>query len=174
MAVFEFSFQCFNPAYNVLGFQNYSTYSTVAYILTAPFPMNVLGIKRLSIKSYNLGVSSFGSKGSDPTLCVLPCDAPPFGMISYQNQNSVDQQKIKVKMINSIDIFIYDENNNLIDFNNQNWTMTLCLENVRFKPDIHASFNEILHNKPIEDEKLTDLDSKVTVGRSLRTRETKN
>ena len=51
VAVFEFSFQCFNPAYNVLGFQNYSTYSTVAYILTAPFPMNVLGIKRLSIKS---------------------------------------------------------------------------------------------------------------------------
>jgi hypothetical protein len=61
-------------------------------------------------------------------------------------------------MINSIDIFIYDENNNLIDFNNQNWTMTLCLENVRFKPDIHATFNEILHSKPIEDEKLTDLD----------------
>lgn len=154
---YDFDFNINNSANQALGFIKTSFSSTLYGTLVSPFPINLLGVKRLSIKSYNLGVSSYGSIGSDPTLCVIPSDQPPFSMLSYQNQNNVDQQKIKVKMINSIDIFIYDENNNLIDFNNQNWTLTLCLENVRFKPDIHATFNEILHNKPIEDEKLSDI-----------------
>jgi hypothetical protein len=111
-----------------------------------------------------LSVSSFSSIGSDTTLCVIPCDQPAFSMMSYQNQNNVDKQKIKVKTINAIDILIYDENNNLLDFNNANWTITLCLENVRFKPELISSFREIVNNRPIENEKIEDLefDQKLT------------
>jgi hypothetical protein len=85
-------------------------------------------------------------------------------MMAYQNQNNVDKQKIKVKTINAIDILIYDENNNLLDFNNANWTITLCLENVRFKPELISSFREIVNNRPIENEKIEDLefDQKLT------------
>ena len=38
-----------------------------------------------------------------------------------------------------------DEANTLLDFNNVNWTITLKLEIIRFKPDVLTTFKEILN-----------------------------
>ena len=65
-------------------------------------------------------------------------------MLSFNNQ-STDSQLIKVKTIDSIDILLMDEANPLLDFNNVNWTITLKLEIIRFKPDVLTTFKEILH-----------------------------
>ena len=38
-----------------------------------------------------------------------------------------------------------DEANTLLDFNNVNWTITLKLEIIRFKPEVLSTFKEILN-----------------------------
>ena len=48
-------------------------------------------------------------------------------MISYVNQNALNKNIIKTPTIDNIDIQLTDENDNLIDFNNLDWTITLCL-----------------------------------------------
>jgi hypothetical protein len=155
---FSFAFNITNSSYQILGFLPNLTYTASLGVLTSSFPINLLGIKRISIKSFYLGVSSYTGQGEDVGLCVIPNDQPPYNMLSYQNPTNIDKQKLNVKMINKIDILIYDENNNFIDFNNCNWTLTLCLENTKYKPDIISSFKEIINNKSIENEKLGDKD----------------
>ena len=131
--------------------------------MTAPYPLNLLGVKRISIKSYNLGVVNYNSNGGDIVLTTIPADQPPFCMLSFNNQ-STDSQLIKVKTIDSIDILLMDEANTLLDFNNVNWTITLKLEIIRFKPEVLSTFKEILNGgsaphtdtNEIVDEKITE------------------
>ena len=48
-------------------------------------------------------------------------------MISYNSQSDVNKNLLNVRTINEIDIQIYDENNNLINFNNLDWNITLVI-----------------------------------------------
>ena len=126
----------------------YTAFNKVIYniksgTIIASYPLNLLGVKRISIKSYNLGVSNFNSTGGDIVLATIPCDQPPFNMLSYTNQNAF-KQIIHVKSINSIDILITDEANTLLDFNNIHWSLTLSIEFKRFKPDLTSTFKEII------------------------------
>ena len=127
----------------MLGFAKV-IYNITTGTLTAPYPLNLLGVKRISIKSYNLGVANYNSTGGDIVLATIPADQPPFCMLSFNNQNP-DKQLVKINMINSIDILLMDEANAFLDFNNVNWTLTLKLEINRFKPDVLSTFKEILN-----------------------------
>ena len=48
-------------------------------------------------------------------------------MISYEKQNNLNKNIIKVPTIENIDIQLTDDDDNLIDFNNFDWTITLCI-----------------------------------------------
>ena len=116
-------------------------------------------------------VVRFSSIG-DIVLTTIPADQPPFCMLSFNNQ-STDSQLIKVKTIDSIDILLMDEANTLLDFNNVNWTITLKLEIIRFKPDVLSTFKEILnggsapHTDTHEKEGLETLVSNKEVNKKL-------
>jgi hypothetical protein len=104
---------------------------------TLPYPLNVLGINRLAIRSSKLLISSFNSfdMGAGINLATIPVDQPQWGLVNYSNQTDLNKAVLQVKYIDMIDIQIADENNVLIDFNNTNWTMTLVLEIIRNIPD---------------------------------------
>ena len=143
--IFSLDFTTAYSCYTVLGFSKL-IYNVTTGSIVAPYPLNLLGVKRISVKSYNLGVSNFNSNGGDICLTTIPCDQPPFCMLSYINQSSDDKQFVNIKMINAIDILIMDENNNLLDFNNVNWTITLMLQISCFRPDLTTTFKEILQH----------------------------
>ena len=48
-------------------------------------------------------------------------------MINYVNTTSSNTNILKAPTIGNIDIQLTDEDNNLLDFNNIDWTITLCL-----------------------------------------------
>jgi hypothetical protein len=48
-------------------------------------------------------------------------------MISYTSQSDVNKNILNVRTINEIDIQILDEDNNLDNFNNLDWNMTLVI-----------------------------------------------
>ena len=129
--------------------------------IVMPFPLNLLGAKRLSIKSNYLSIDSYHSfnNGSTTTLATIPIDQASFNMISYINYNSTSYI-LKCKNIDTIDIQIYDEFNNLFDFNNTDWSITLLLSVVRNQiiqnnADLITSLLE--HNKQIKENITTDL-----------------
>jgi len=121
-----------------------TTYSGA--IITLPFPLNLLGINRLAIRSSKLLISSFNSfqMNKGVNLSTIPIDQPPWGLVNYSNQTDLNKAVLEVKYIDIIDIQICDENNSLVDFNNTNWTMTLVLEIIRKVPERFTStFREL-------------------------------
>lgn len=98
-------------------------------IYTCSYPLNLLGVKKLLIRSERLAIQAVSSidYASTNVLVTIPVDVPPFSMISYTSQSESNKNLLNIRSINQIDIQIYDENDNLIDFNNLDWTISLVI-----------------------------------------------
>jgi len=133
-----------------------TTNSTLGTSFTLPYPLNLLGVKKLMIKLSSLSIIAYSSKTLNFTdiICSIPCDQPYFNMISYINQNDLNKNILKAPFIDNIDIQIVDEYDNLIDFHNQDWTITLVVSNSRndkVQDNIHFDdFIKSLKNNNIE------------------------
>ena len=139
----------------------------------APNPLNLLGVKKLYIRSQKLQIASFNSATNNLgiTLSTIPVDVPAFSMISYTNQTDLNKTNLQTKIIDQIDISITDEDTELINFNNLDWNITLVLENIRLIPEKPPTFrqlttevkpfetkvNEIVKEEPINDIKDLEL-----------------
>jgi hypothetical protein len=123
------------------------------------YPLNLLGTERLSIKSERLAVQSVSSLdySFSNTLITIPVDVSPFSMISYTSQSDVNKNILNVRTINEIDIQILDEDNNLVNFNNLDWNMTLVITTEIKVDHQERTLNTLLNNnyldlKPQEEE----------------------
>jgi hypothetical protein len=98
-------------------------------IYTCSYPLNLLGVKKLLVRSERLAIHSVSSidYASTNVLVTIPVDVPPFSLISYNSQSESNKNLLNIRSINQIDIQIYDENDNLIDFNNLDWTISLVI-----------------------------------------------
>ena len=129
----NFSISAASTMNKILGFLENTTYSSTlvgsTYTLTSPFPLNLLGTKKLQIRSTQLSMNNYSSNngGLNTLLITIPVNASPFGMIDY---TSVSNSLISFSNSNldELDIQISDaEDNNLINFNNQHWTLTFAI-----------------------------------------------
>lgn len=146
----------FNNSYKIFGFLPNVNYPWIGNDRSSIYPLNLLGVKKLNIRSQKLQISSFSSLSNNLgiTLATLAVDVPSYSMISYINQTDLNKTNLQIKTIDQIDLSITDEDNNLIDFNNLDWNITLVLENVRLIAEKAPSFRNLLENQkrlPIED-----------------------
>lgn len=127
--------------FNVLGFVIGNNYNSVSQILKAPYPLNLLGTLRLRICSYVISTNN-----SDYSLITIPIETGNFGLIQYTNYTNY-LLKLNNVSLDGFDIQIIDDNNNLINFNNINWTMSILLNIVRTKPTYNnLKFQDIVQN----------------------------
>lgn len=113
----------------VLGFiPNVDTFS-IGVILTAPYPLNLLSPLKLKIKSTAITASNLdtSTNGYSNLISTFPVDQPSFGLIIHENKNIV-KYIVRNDIVDDVDIQITDENDNLINFNNIDWCITLMLE----------------------------------------------
>lgn len=134
---------------NVLG--TTSSIISVSTIYTCPYPLNLLGVQKLSIKSERLAIHSVSSIdfSFSNTLVTIPCDVPPYSLISYISQSDQNKNLLNIRNINEIDIQIFDENNNFIDFNNLDWTITLTISSELSTNDQKYYLSDILQNNTL-------------------------
>ena len=132
----DYFFTSDSTIFDVLGTTSDITASSNVY--SCPYPLNLLGVKRLLITSNKLSVHSVSSVdyGSSNILITIPSDVSPFSLISYASQSEASKNLLNIRSINEIDINVFDENNNYIDFNNLDWTITLTLSS-------EVNFNEL-------------------------------
>ena len=114
----------------ILGFELNQTYTSTGsnpFILNAPYPLNLLGIKKLNILSSELSTINYSSnKGTVSLLGSIPVDQPSFGLIIYENKTNT-KYKLNNFEISKIDIQIEDETHNPVNFNNINWCLLFGL-----------------------------------------------
>jgi hypothetical protein len=139
----------FNNSYKIFGFLPNVNYPYVGSSVISPFPLNLLGVKKINIRSPELQISSFSSISNNLsiTLATLPVDVPAFSMISYINQTDLNKTNLRIKIIDQISISLTDEDNTLLDFNGLDWNISLVLENVRLIADKAPSFRELMEKR---------------------------
>jgi len=136
--------------FKIMGF-------TVDFICTTslqftPFPLNLLGTNKLTIKSDNLATYNYDSRvaGFSNVLSTIEVDSVPYGIILYKN-TSITYNILRVLDIDQFTIEIVDENNNFIDFNDREWTITLGLNLYRYTPiNSNKTFRDLLMPSPKE------------------------
>jgi len=124
-------FTLYNVTYSilpVLGFLSGTNYTSTSFILTTPYSLNLLGIKTLQIRSSNLIMSNISSVqgGQTTLLSTIPVDCVPFGMMNYIDKGN-HLMTIHNDSLDDLDIDLIDgESSNYINFNNQDWCITLA------------------------------------------------
>ena len=135
--------------YEVLGFVVGTNYNSASSKIIAPYPLNLLGTLRLRICSYELSTNNI-----DFCLITLPIEVGNFGLIQYTNITNI-KATLNNTSLDSFDISIIDDNNNYINFNNINWTMSFVLTIIRKRLNKSTTkFNEIIKQKqeiPVEE-----------------------
>ena len=134
---------------SVLGFNPNTINNSVGvsnpFTLTAPNLLNLLGVKKINIVSNELNTINFSSEvGSLSLLSSIAVDQPSYGLIIYENKSGI-KHNLKVKDINKVDIQLLDENHNLVNFNNIDWSMLFCFYITRGQKT-NNGFNTFLSN----------------------------
>lgn len=120
--------------YKIFGLQN-KNYTSINNAIIFDYPCNFLGTKNLYIKS-NILLDNFNTTTKDYiTLSNIPVSVEPFSIILYNNYSN-SKHIIKNKNLDNIEIKIYDDNNNLIDMNSIDWSITIEIET-----NISTNFN---------------------------------
>ena len=116
--------------YSVLGL--IANKNSTSFNLTCDFPLNLLGVTKIKIVSQFLNSYNVDSKNSglSNNLALIPVDQPSFGLIVYENKSN-SKFTLRTDTLDEIDLQILDQNNNLINFNNINWELTILLEITR-------------------------------------------
>lgn len=127
----NFTFNSVNSTIlKILGFLPQMNSSSLSNILVSPFPLNLLGIKRITISSVNLATNALNTlKSKTQTQSILATvyiNEPSYGLVTHSNTTNVNHL-LKVDSIDNIDLQLTDEDGNFINFNNQDFTMKLLI-----------------------------------------------
>ena len=122
-----------STCFRILGFDYRTDYYATADFLTAPFALNLLGIKKLKIYCPQFSSSNLDTTNYATTTIISTVinDQPPWGQINYYNTTGETGSKLRVFEMNNIDVRVTDEYGNLINFNNCDWSMTFVLSTFR-------------------------------------------
>jgi hypothetical protein len=118
-----------STSWSILGFvKNSGDFLATSNIITPPFLLNLLGVKKLKLYSEAFSILSLDSTENATTNLIdtIPNYSQSYGLLTHSNNDGI-YGKLKKKLINQIDIQIKDEFSNYINFNNTNWSITLAL-----------------------------------------------
>ena len=128
-----------NGLWELMGFDGSNTTITInpgdTFVL--PFLLNLLGVNKLMLNSFALATYNLDSAngGYSSTFFSLDVNVPSYSLIQYQN-NSNTYSILRTNNIDDIDIEILDQDLNSIDFNNQEWLLTLVINIFRYIPQM--------------------------------------
>jgi hypothetical protein len=116
------------------------------YTFTFPYPVNLLGTKNIYIKCNNLILDNINTQTKDyQTLKSIPVNVPPYGLIMYNNNENIETL-IKNQQTDYLNIELVDDDDNLINFNNQDWSITIELKTVLIVSYNSQTIDEYLNN----------------------------
>lgn len=110
-----------------------STLVTSNYVGTCPYPLNLLGIKQLQVKSSFISANNFSANanGQDCLLSTIPVNVGAWGLITYESAsgNNITFHNLT---LDEFDIRIVDaETGKSVNFNGVGWTMTFLIHLIR-------------------------------------------
>jgi len=116
-----------NPSniYDVLGLEENKYYASLDKTFTFPFSVNFIGTQNINISIENINTNNLDSytKTQSSIIQSIPIDVNT-SVIKYINGND-HKIPLKINYLDYIQINIIDDNNQLVNFNNKHWNLTL-------------------------------------------------
>ena len=152
----NFTFNSNSSILRILGFLSSSNTSSINNVLVSPFPLNLLGTKRITISSQSLATVALNTINNktqtQSILATVYINEPVFGLVTHSNTTNVNHL-LKVKNIDSIDLQMTDEDGNLLNFNNQEFTMKLLISSTyELTIGSKSTFGQITQQAPIQEQ----------------------
>jgi hypothetical protein len=139
----DFSFINTSTCKQVLGFDD--TITSTSSTLTLPYQLNLLGPTQIKIVSKALNPYNYDTETC--LLGVIQVNVPFYSLLTWENKTG-HKNILRINYLDNIDIQLYDQDDNLLDFNNIDWTITLRLIRHRIiffsLNTLHSSISE--HN----------------------------
>lgn len=142
----DFSILSTGTINTVIGFDPTTNYTSTLGVLVAPFPLNLLGLLKLKLASFELQSQNYDSsvESNLNILATMPIDSGPFGVILYNNISNITSI-INNKSLDGFDLQIFGDDGRLVDFNNTHWNITLILAITRVRhQDTKTSFRDLI------------------------------
>jgi len=171
-----FSKKANNGLWELMGFDASTTTVniTAGSTFELPFLLNLLGVNKLMLNSYALATYNLDSAngGYSNTFFSLDVNVPSYGLLQYKN-NSQTYSILRTQSIDDIDIEILDQDLNSIDFNNQEWLLTLVINIYRYIPQMSNIGFRDAFMKQIRPKEKSDKTDKKDLGNTEKTVEKK-
>jgi hypothetical protein len=138
-----FSFYSSSSIFAILGFYSSTSNSLLvsslisgSYTLTSNAVVNLQTQQCVNICT-NFCTNNINSvNGQQSTiLASIPINCPPYSIINYSNDSTTNKVNLYSNLFASINIKLLDQDNNLIDLNYQNYSLTLQFDIVKFTDD---------------------------------------
>jgi len=137
-----------NPSsiYEIIGLVENETYESNNKIFICPFSCNFNGIQNINITIENINTNNLDSytKTQSNVINSIPIDLTS-PVIKYINGNN-HEIPLKINYLDYIKINIIDDKNNLINFNNSHWNLTLEFTILKLIDPYNHVFKDILNN----------------------------
>ena len=132
-SLYNFVFSTGSTCLNMLGFYYDTLYLTSALkILSSSFCVNLQTKQCICIASnFQTGNINYTDISSRNILCSIPISSQPNSNIIYINATNF-RNNLYTNVISTICLKLIDQNNNVIDLDGCNWSITLQLDVVRF------------------------------------------
>jgi len=125
----NFSFHANSKCLGIIGLKTGK--SSISNILLCDYPMNISGSSTLKIQSTNLFTDNIFPNGGVKVLSIIPLDVGTGFNIYYENKSAI-KNYLHNDQLDFIDIQIFDDNNQLVDFLGIHWQITLKLSIYRY------------------------------------------
>lgn len=146
----NYSFSLNDGTNNILSVLGFDEPTSLLWSVISPNLINLAGVQSLYICLENTNLASNTSKQSklNNILECININVPTGNSQVYQNTTNT-KYKIGTNSITSISIKIFDENYNLVDFNNTDWSISM---NLIFVYNMEYIPHTNLDLQPIQDE----------------------
>jgi hypothetical protein len=142
----DFTINSTSTCYKFLGFAKSTSYSSSSYSLTFPYPCNFLGISRIKIKSATLATRNLDSYNKANLLASIPVNSAPYGLLIYENKSNFKNILLN-ESVDSIDITITDEVDNIINFNGIDVYITIQIDSIRENIIFDPNLNNVVSSE---------------------------
>lgn len=125
----NFSINSGSTCYVLMGFEKGKTYTSVDNKIEFPYLANFIGSKNIYLKIPNLILDNYNTATLDrATLSNIPVNVPPFSIIMYENSSGSSTTIKSIQIPDTLYLQLADDQNNLIDFNNTEFSITLQID----------------------------------------------
>ena len=133
---------CFDVSSTILFILGFDSLGAIAPITTNPYTLLSNAVLNLQTQQCinictNFGTSNINSIDGQQSsiLASIPINGPPYSMINFNNYSLTNKVNLYSNLFSSINIKLLDQDNNLLDLNSQNYSLTLQFDIVKFTED---------------------------------------